>query len=81
MQISLAWLNRYLDPPCPKAEVPDRLTALGFPVEAVVEVEAGPAAGDTVFDVEVTSNRGDCLSHVGLARELAASTEGGARAA
>jgi hypothetical protein len=29
-------------------------------------------AGDTVIDVEVTSNRGDCLSHVGVARELAA---------
>jgi phenylalanyl-tRNA synthetase beta chain len=28
--------------------------------------------GDTVFDVEVTPNRPDCLSHIGLARELAA---------
>lgn len=28
--------------------------------------------GDTVFDVEVTPNRPDSLSHVGLARELAA---------
>lgn len=27
---------------------------------------------DTVFDVEVTPNRPDCLSHVGIARELAA---------
>ena len=28
--------------------------------------------GDVVFDVEVTPNRPDCLSHLGLARELAA---------
>src|SRR5580693_10572632 len=28
--------------------------------------------GDTVFDVEITPNRPDCLSHIGLARELAA---------
>jgi len=28
--------------------------------------------GDTVFDVEITPNRPDCLSHLGLARELAA---------
>jgi phenylalanyl-tRNA synthetase beta chain len=28
--------------------------------------------GDTVFDIEVTPNRPDALSHVGLARELAA---------
>lgn len=28
--------------------------------------------GDTIFDVEVTPNRPDCLSHVGMARELSA---------
>jgi len=27
---------------------------------------------DTVFDIEVTPNRGDCLSHIGVAREIAA---------
>jgi phenylalanyl-tRNA synthetase beta chain len=29
---------------------------------------------DTVLDVELTPNRGDCLSHLGLARELSALT-------
>ena len=28
--------------------------------------------GDTVFDIEITPNRPDCLSHLGVARELAA---------
>lgn len=28
--------------------------------------------GDTVFELEVTSNRGDCLSQIGVAREIAA---------
>ncbi|MDX2112036.1 MAG: phenylalanine--tRNA ligase subunit beta [Verrucomicrobiota bacterium] len=28
--------------------------------------------GDVIFDIEVTPNRPDCLSHVGIARELAA---------
>ena len=74
MKISHDWLNIYLDPPCPKEEVAERLTAHGFPVEDVVQINDGPAAGDTLYDVEVTSNRGDCLSHVGVARELAAST-------
>ena len=74
MKISHDWLNTYLDPPCPKQEVPERLTEHGFPVEGVVEIDTGPAVGDLVYDVEVTSNRGDCLSHVGVARELAAST-------
>lgn len=27
---------------------------------------------DTVFEIELTANRGDCLSHIGIARELAA---------
>ena len=27
---------------------------------------------DTVFELELTANRGDCLSHIGIARELAA---------
>ncbi len=27
---------------------------------------------DTIYNLEITSNRGDCLSHIGIARELAA---------
>ena len=45
----------------------DALTNGGLPVDAIETV--GP---DTVIDVEVTSNRSDCLSHIGIARELAA---------
>ena len=40
--------------------------ALGAPINTVLP------PGDTVFDVEITPNRPDCLSHLGLARELAA---------
>ncbi|HEY5228440.1 MAG TPA: phenylalanine--tRNA ligase subunit beta, partial [Opitutaceae bacterium] len=39
---------------------------LGAPINSVLP------PGDTVFDVEITPNRPDCLSHIGLARELAA---------
>ncbi len=35
-------------------------------------VAAFPAAQDTIYELEVTSNRPDALGHVGLARELAA---------
>lgn len=31
-------------------------------------------SSDVVFDLEVTPNRGDCLSHIGIAREIAAFT-------
>ncbi len=30
---------------------------------------------DSVFDLEITANRGDCLSHIGIAREFAAVTK------
>lgn len=40
--------------------------ALGTPINQVLP------AGDTVFDIEVTPNRPDCLSHLGIARELSA---------
>lgn len=74
MKISLNWLNQYLQPPVEKHAVDDLLTGHGFPVEDTIEIKAGPAGGDVMFDVEVTSNRGDCLSHVGVAREIAAAT-------
>lgn len=32
-------------------------------------------SSDTVFDLEITPNRGDCLSHLGIAREIAAITK------
>jgi phenylalanyl-tRNA synthetase beta chain len=48
-------------------ELPDSVAA-GTPA---VEVLGGP---ETVFDLEVTPNRPDCLSMIGVARELAALT-------
>ena len=44
----------------------DGRPALGTPINEVLP------AGDVVFDLEVTPNRPDCLSHLGIARELAA---------
>lgn len=40
--------------------------AVGTPINEVLP------PGDTVFDIEITPNRPDCLSHLGVARELAA---------
>src|SRR5580658_4632437 len=67
MKISLQWLSDFLLGPLDPNQAADALTGGGFPVESI---ESHP--GDTVLDVEVTSNRGDCLSHLGVARELAA---------
>ncbi|MCA9311769.1 MAG: phenylalanine--tRNA ligase subunit beta, partial [Phycisphaerales bacterium] len=71
MRTSLRWLHRYLTPADLTAEEADHvLTHVGFPIEEQVPLPDG----DVQLDVELTSNRGDCLCHVGLAREIAAST-------
>lgn len=74
MKISVRWLNEYLDPGNVSAdEAQHVLTHVGFPIESAdaVETSTGP---DVCLDVEVTSNRGDVLSHIGVAREIAAAT-------
>ncbi|WP_257305985.1 phenylalanine--tRNA ligase subunit beta [Geothrix campi] len=43
------------------------LAALGFPVDGVASRE-----GTEVVDVDITANRGDAMSHRGMAREVAA---------
>jgi phenylalanyl-tRNA synthetase beta chain len=43
----------------------ERLTMVGLAIDAVEEIE-----GRSVLDVEVPSNRPDCLSHIGIAREV-----------
>lgn len=74
MKTSLQWLSRYLDPGPDRSIDADAfeqvLTRQGLPVEAREQLGT-----DVVFEVEVTSNRSDCLCHLGMARELAAGTD------
>jgi phenylalanyl-tRNA synthetase beta chain len=69
MKISLDWLNDYIETGLAPERIAAILSDLGFPCEGIERLD-----DDTVLDVEVTSNRGDCLSHIGVARELAAAT-------
>jgi phenylalanyl-tRNA synthetase beta chain len=66
MLISYKWLRELTGTKLNPQDVGDRLTNVGL---AVDKVEA--RGDDHVLDVEVASNRPDCLSHVGVARELA----------
>jgi phenylalanyl-tRNA synthetase beta chain len=67
MKFSLEWIASYLPGPAPDpGELGERLTALGFIVEGV----EGSGA-ETVYDIEITANRPDGMSHRGLAREAA----------
>src|SRR6185436_17695981 len=66
MFISHEWLKEFTDTRLSPAELRERLTMVGLAIDAVDEHN-----GDSVLDVEVPSNRPDCLSHVGIAREVA----------
>ncbi|HDS84279.1 MAG TPA: phenylalanine--tRNA ligase subunit beta, partial [Phycisphaerales bacterium] len=67
MKISLEWLREYVAFDLAAEQIGDILSDRGFPIEGIEKI-----GNDTVLDVELTSNRGDCLGHIGLARELAA---------
>ncbi len=69
MNISLNWLNEYMDRPIDVDQAERVLTDVGFPLEG-----REPIGDDWQLDVEVTSNRPDVLCHVGVAREIAAAT-------
>ncbi|HVT87824.1 MAG TPA: phenylalanine--tRNA ligase subunit beta [Tepidisphaeraceae bacterium] len=67
MKVSLEWLGDFVTGRLDASALAEALTHGGFPVESI-EMHGN----DPVLDVEVTSNRGDCLSHIGVAREVAA---------
>ena len=69
MKISLNWLSDYIKTDKSAEQVAEILSDLGFPCEGIEKLD-----DDAVIDVEVTSNRGDCLGYIGVARELAAAT-------
>ena len=67
MKVSCDWLSDYLGTRPDTAGTAQAMTMAGFPVEHVER-----AGYDEVMDVEVTSNRPDLLSHIGVAREISA---------
>jgi phenylalanyl-tRNA synthetase beta chain len=70
MRTSVRWINDYLDRPADAEEQANALTAAGFNFDGREELEDGGIQQE----IETTSNRGDCLCHLELARELAAAT-------
>jgi phenylalanyl-tRNA synthetase beta chain len=67
MNIPLAWLSEYVALPTTAALL-DRLTAIGHMVDAPLR----PTADGPVVSLEIRQNRPDCLSIVGVAREVGA---------
>jgi phenylalanyl-tRNA synthetase beta chain len=65
MFISYEWLKDFVELELSPAQLRERLTMVSLAIDAVET-----HAADSVLDVEVPSNRPDCLSHIGIAREV-----------
>ena len=61
MKIPYKYLKKYIDSDISISELSDKLFQLGHEHEIV----------DEIFEMELTPNRGDCLSVRGLLRDLA----------
>ena len=68
MRVSLDWLKDFVDTKGGLEKIQHSLTMTGLEVTSVLDIE-----DDKVMDIEITPNRPDCLSIIGVARELAAS--------
>ena len=66
MLVSWDWLKQYVTLDVSVEELSERFTMSGLNLE-----EFHAVGNDTCIDLEVTSNRPDCLGHLGIAREAA----------
>lgn len=66
MLVSWNWLKQYVKLDMSVEILTDRLMMAGLNLE---KFEDHPETGDILIDLEVTSNRPDCLGHLGIARE------------
>jgi len=66
MKISYNWLGELVQLTLAPAELAERLTMVGLAVDSVERI-----GDDHVLDFDLTSNRPDAISHLGIAREAA----------
>ena len=67
MKISYNWLKDYVDFKKTPTQLAEDLSLFGQEVESIKKLD-----DDTILDLEITPNRGDCLSILGMAREISA---------
>ncbi|MEX2007546.1 MAG: phenylalanine--tRNA ligase subunit beta [Candidatus Levyibacteriota bacterium] len=67
MLAPLSWLKEYIDITTEPKKLGDKLTEAGLGCEKIIKTD-----GDTIFELEITPNRPDLLSIIGVAREIAA---------
>ena len=70
MKFSHGWLAEYVTIAEEPAQVGERLTAAGIPLDGIERL-----SDDSQYDFDIVTNRPDCMCHLGLAREYAALTD------
>src|SRR5437016_4147907 len=67
MKLSPTWLREFVDLKIDDLQLADDLTLAGVAVESVQQHN-----GQTIFEMEITTNRPDAMNHYGVARECSA---------
>jgi phenylalanyl-tRNA synthetase beta chain len=67
MKVPLSWLREFVDVKAEPERLAEALTLVGLAVEGIDKT-----GGDAVLDIDVTTNRVDCMNVHGVAREVAA---------
>ena len=67
MKVPLSWVREFVDVTASAEEIGAMMGMRGLPLESLEK-----HGDDVVMDFEVTANRPDCMSVIGIAREIAA---------
>jgi len=65
MRINLEYIKKFIDHDYSKSELKELLASIGIEVDEMIVMN-----GKDIFEVEITPNRPDWLSHYGIAREI-----------
>jgi phenylalanyl-tRNA synthetase beta chain len=67
VKVQLSWLRELVNVPGAAEDIAATMSVRGFAVEGIETLDDG----DAVLDFEITANRPDCMSILGMAREVA----------
>jgi phenylalanyl-tRNA synthetase beta chain len=67
MKLSSQWIRDFVDLTVDDQQLAEALTAVGIAVEGITG-----SGADTVFEMEIGTNRPDAMNHYGVAREVSA---------
>ena len=70
MQFSKNWLKDFIDIDLSTEDICSQLTMAGLEVEGYEAINSKITGKDAIIKLDITPNRGDCFSVLGVAREL-----------